>query len=82
MLGSLSWRHEHGVKGSRQRIQAVKANHTLRKERANSTAGSEGKTTIAASLAISAAVAGLKVVLVDADLRHPALSHPRRHNPK
>ena len=34
----------------------------------------EGKTTIAMSLAISAASAGLKVVLVDADLRHPAAS--------
>jgi polysaccharide biosynthesis transport protein len=34
----------------------------------------EGKTTIALSLAISAALAGLKVVLVDADLRHPATS--------
>ena len=34
----------------------------------------EGKTTIAMSLAISAAFAGLKVALVDADLRHPAAS--------
>ena len=34
----------------------------------------EGKTTIAMSLAISAAFAGLKVVLVDADLRHPSTS--------
>jgi capsular exopolysaccharide synthesis family protein len=34
----------------------------------------EGKTTLAMSLAISAASSGLKVVLVDADLRHPALS--------
>jgi succinoglycan biosynthesis transport protein ExoP len=34
----------------------------------------EGKTTIAISLAISAASAGLKVVLVDADLRHPSVS--------
>ena len=34
----------------------------------------EGKTTIAVSLAISAASAGLKVVLIDADLRHPAAS--------
>jgi polysaccharide biosynthesis transport protein len=34
----------------------------------------EGKTTIAVSLAISAAFAGLKVALVDADLRHPAAS--------
>ena len=36
----------------------------------------EGKTTIAVSLAISAAFSsGLKVVLLDADLRHPAASH-------
>jgi polysaccharide biosynthesis transport protein len=34
----------------------------------------EGKTTIAVSLAISAASTGLKVVLVDADLRHPSTS--------
>jgi capsular exopolysaccharide synthesis family protein len=34
----------------------------------------EGKTTIAVSLAISAAFAGMKVALVDADLRHPAAS--------
>jgi capsular exopolysaccharide synthesis family protein len=34
----------------------------------------EGKTTIAVSLAISAAFGGLKVALVDADLRHPAAS--------
>jgi len=34
----------------------------------------EGKTTVAVSLAISAASAGMKVVLLDADLRHPAAS--------
>jgi capsular exopolysaccharide synthesis family protein len=35
----------------------------------------EGKTTVAMSLAISAALSGLKVALVDADLRHPSVSH-------
>jgi polysaccharide biosynthesis transport protein len=39
-----------------------------------STSPSEGKSTIAMSLAISAASAGRKVALVDADLRHPATS--------
>src|SRR5262249_4313662 len=35
----------------------------------------EGKTTVAISLAISAASSGQKVVLLDADLRHPSASH-------
>ena len=34
----------------------------------------EGKSTIAVGLAISAAVSGLKVALIDADLRHPSTS--------
>jgi capsular exopolysaccharide synthesis family protein len=39
-----------------------------------STCPGEGKSTIAVSLAISAATAGQKVALVDADLRHPSTS--------
>ena len=39
-----------------------------------STVPGEGKSTIAVSLAISAASAGQKVILIDADLRHPTTS--------
>lgn len=36
---------------------------------------SEGKTTIALSMAVSAATSGLRVLFIDADLRHPSASH-------
>jgi capsular exopolysaccharide synthesis family protein len=39
-----------------------------------STLPSEGKSTIATSMAISAAASGLKVLFIDADLRHPSAS--------
>jgi succinoglycan biosynthesis transport protein ExoP len=35
----------------------------------------EGKTTIALSIAASAAISGLRVLFIDADLRHPSASH-------
>jgi len=39
-----------------------------------STKPGEGKSTIAMSLAVSAAASGMKVALIDADLRHPSTS--------
>jgi capsular exopolysaccharide synthesis family protein len=36
---------------------------------------SEGKTTIALSMAVSAATSGLRVLFIDADLRHPSATH-------
>jgi capsular exopolysaccharide synthesis family protein len=58
----------------RSSIHMSDVDHPPRVIHVTSSLPGEGKTTIAVSLAISAASAGLKVVLVDADLRHPAAS--------
>ena len=58
----------------RSSIHMSDVDHPPRVIQITSALPGEGKTTIAVSLAISAAVAGLKVALVDADLRHPATS--------
>lgn len=53
------------------RIGMVDGPHVL--QVTSATAG-EGKTTVAASLAISAALAGIRTVLVDVDVRNPSIS--------
>ena len=53
------------------RIGMVNGPHVL--QVTSATAG-EGKTTVAASLAISAALAGIRTVLVDVDVRNPSIS--------
>jgi exopolysaccharide transport family protein len=58
----------------RSSIHMSDVDHPPRVIQVTSARPGEGKTTVAVSLALSAASAGLKVVIVDADLRHPATS--------
>jgi capsular exopolysaccharide synthesis family protein len=58
----------------RSGIQMADVDHPPKVIHVTSARPGEGKTTIAVSLAISAVSAGLKVALVDADLRHPSAS--------
>jgi polysaccharide biosynthesis transport protein len=55
------------------RIQAYSVETQVRSITVTSTAGKEGKSTVALQLALIAAQAGQKVLLVDANFRHPQL---------
>jgi polysaccharide biosynthesis transport protein len=55
------------------RIQAYSVEAQVRSITVTSTAGKEGKSTVALQLALIAAQAGQKVLLVDANFRHPQL---------
>jgi capsular exopolysaccharide synthesis family protein len=67
-------RFSESIRKLRSGIQMADVDHPPRLIQLTSTVPIEGKTTIALSLAISAAASGLKVLLIDADLRHSSVS--------
>lgn len=62
------------VRTLRSNLRFVSATNPCKVLMVTSTSPNEGKTFVSASLAISLAQGGSRVVLVDADLRHPGLS--------
>ncbi|HEY2495067.1 MAG TPA: CpsD/CapB family tyrosine-protein kinase [Paenibacillus sp.] len=62
-----------GYRNLRTNIQFSSWNHELRVICVASTLASEGKTTTISNLAVAYAQEGKKVILIDADLRHPSL---------
>lgn len=67
-------RYSEAIRGLRSGVQMTDVDNPPKVIQVGSTMPSEGKTTIALSLAASAANSGLNVLLVDADLRHPSAS--------
>jgi capsular exopolysaccharide synthesis family protein len=65
-------RFGESIRWLRTGIHMTDVDHPPKVIQVTSAVPSEGKTTIALSMAASAATAKLKVLLVDADLRHPA----------
>jgi capsular exopolysaccharide synthesis family protein len=67
-------RYSEAIRALRSGIAMTDVDHPPKVIQLTSTAPGEGKTTIALSLAASAASSGLKVMLIDGDLRHPSAS--------
>jgi succinoglycan biosynthesis transport protein ExoP len=68
-------RYSEAIRTLRSGVQMTDVDNPPKVIQLTSTVPSEGKTTIALSLAASAASSGLKVLIIDADLRHPSASH-------
>ncbi|HEY7299131.1 MAG TPA: polysaccharide biosynthesis tyrosine autokinase [Xanthobacteraceae bacterium] len=67
-------RYSESMRALRSGIQMTDVDDPPKVIQVTSTLPDEGKTTLALSLAASAATSGLSVLLVDADLRHPSAS--------
>lgn len=67
-------RYSEAIRSLRSGIQMTDVDHPPKVIQLTSTAPGEGKTTVALSIASSAANSGLRVLLIDADLRHPSAS--------
>jgi capsular exopolysaccharide synthesis family protein len=67
-------RFSESVRALRSGIKMTDVDHPPKVVLVTSTIPNEGKTTVALSLAVSAATAGLKVLVVDGDLRHTSIS--------
>jgi len=65
-------RFSEAIRSLRSGIHMTDVDHPPKVIQVTSAAPSEGKTTIAMSIAASAAMAKLRVLFIDADLRHPS----------
>jgi polysaccharide biosynthesis transport protein len=73
VVGGLPPEFQEALRGIRTRILLSPVTANVRTLAVTSTMAGEGKTVIASSLAISMAIAGRRVLLVDADMRRPQL---------
>ena len=67
-------RYSEAIRALRSGVQMTDVDNPPKVIQVTSAMPSEGKTTIALSIAASAAASGIKVLFIDADLRHPSAS--------